>query len=57
MTAYEYFHEAVICEIVAKGYEKIGLVANAQYFKERAIYMVAKGLETLALQAKTSSKT
>jgi hypothetical protein len=51
MAPYEYFHEAVICEIVCKGYERLGLIANAHYFKQRAIYMIAKGLEALALQA------
>jgi len=45
----DYFHEAVICRVIAIAYESKGLIANAEYFKQRAIYFVAKGLEALAL--------
>ena len=51
MTSKEYLHEAVICSIVAKGYENLGLVANAEYFKQRALYMLAKTLEALAFES------
>lgn len=50
MTAKDYLKEAVICAVVARAYDNLSLVANAEYFRQRSAWYVAKALESLACQ-------
>ena len=53
--AHYYFHWAVIHNICAQGFNKIGEPALACHHAQLAIYFIAKGLEALALQAHEQS--
>lgn len=51
MTAKDYLKEAVVCAVIAKAYENLKLVANAEYFRQRSAWYVAKALESLVFKA------
>lgn len=40
----EWFVEASVFAMIAKVYDKRDLIANAEYFKQRAIYSLAQAL-------------
>lgn len=46
--AAEYFREAVIANVLALAYQKAGDLVRFAYFRDRAMWYVAKGLESLA---------
>lgn len=44
----EYFRQAIVAGVMAKGYENIKQPIEADFYRSRAIYFTAKGIEALA---------